>query len=84
MWGSLLIPLFCLTQLKRDDVSAECDMRAKSTLRSQALKPQALTCLYVFVLLPFMLSLCEGPYLLDRLRLNFRKTCILGRGSRDF
>lgn len=28
--------------------------------------------------------LCEGPYLLDQLRLNFRKTCILGRGGRDF
>lgn len=59
-------------------------MQEKRTLRSEALKPQALTCLYVFVLLPFMLSLCEGPYLLDRLRLNLRKTCILSRGGRDF
>lgn len=73
-----------LTQLKRDNVSAECDMRAKSTLRSEALKLQGLTCLYVFVLLPFMLFLCEEPYLLDQLSLNFRKTCILGRGGRDF
>lgn len=53
------MPLFCPTQLKRDTVSAECDMRAKSTLRSEALKSQALTCLYVFVLLSFILSLCE-------------------------
>lgn len=78
--NSIILPY----SAKRDNVSAECDMGAKSTFRSEALKPQALTCLYVFVLLPFMLSLCEGPFLLDQLRLNFRKTCILGRGGRDF